>query len=159
MLRHITLDILKREPSSGSELVDEIEYYTDWRPSAGSIYPLLSKLEKQGLIQLVESEDPSLKRYALTPAGVKAIEEQRKLQPGPKAHYHSVQKIYWKLFEGMNEDLFEAQSALLEAIEKVHPLLKSNPRASSKINELLQETAEKIKEISRQLESQNKGGN
>ena len=79
MLRHIILNTLRRDPMSGSELMDEMEYYTDWRPSPGSIYPLLAKLDEQGLIELVKSEDLSLKRYALTSAGIKAVKEHRKL--------------------------------------------------------------------------------
>lgn len=154
MLHHITLGILKLEPRSGTELMDAIEYYTDWRPSPGSIYPLLSKLDEQGLIMPVESDDPALKKYALTPTGIKAIEKHRKIGPDFRSRYHSIQKMYLKLFRGMHEDLFEAYSRLFNAIERIHPLIKNNPEASSKIQEFLQETAEKIKEINRQLEKQ-----
>ena len=73
ILLHITLDSIKNMPTSGSELMDEIEYYTEWRPSPGSIYPLLSRLCDQGLIRLVDSDDPSVKRYTLTPDGLKTI--------------------------------------------------------------------------------------
>jgi len=132
--------------------MDEIEYYTDWRPSPGSVYPLLSKLEKAGLIELVELDEPSLKRYSLTKAGIKVIEERRKMEPNLRSHFHSIQKIHWKLFEGMHENLFENYSRLLKAIEKIHPLIKNNPEASSRIQELLLETAKKVENISRQLE-------
>lgn len=154
MLHNITLGILKREPMSGIELMDEIEDYTDWRPSPGSIYPLLSKLEEQGQIKPIESDEPSLKRYALTQSGMTTLEENRKLEPHIRSRFHSIQKVYWKLVEGMHEDLFETQSQLLNAIEKIHPLLKNNPEASSKIQRVLRETAEKIDDIHRQLVKQ-----
>ncbi|UCH01976.1 MAG: PadR family transcriptional regulator [Candidatus Bathyarchaeota archaeon] len=154
MLRHITLGILQREPTSGSELMDEIEYFTDWRPSPGSIYPLLLKLVEQGLIEPVESEDPLLKRYGLTETGKKTLEEHRKLEPHINSRYRSIQKLYWRLFKGMPEELFETQTRLLNAIEKIHPCLKNHPVESIKIRELLHNTMEKIESINRQLEKQ-----
>ncbi len=151
LLHHITLDIINREPMSGSELMDEIEYYTDWRPSPGSMYPILSKLEKEGLIEIVESEDLSLKRYALTPSGRTVVEDHRQhAYPHVKARFNSLQKTYWILFEGMSADVFEAFSQLLETIEKTTPQLERCPEAAAKIQELLRDTTKKIEEISRQ---------
>jgi DNA-binding PadR family transcriptional regulator len=152
LLHHITLDIINREPMSGSELMDEIEYYTDWRPSPGSIYPVLSKLEKEGLIEIVESQDRPLKRYALTPAGRTVVEDHRRhAYPHVKSRFHSLQKTYWILFEGMPEDVFEAFSTFLETVEKTPSLLESNPEASSKIQDVLRDTTKKIEEIRRQM--------
>jgi len=152
LLYHITLGIFKQKPMAGSELVESIEYYTDWRPSPGSIYPLLAKLQEQGLIEVTESDDASLKRYALTPKGLEAVEEHRRHKPHLRSRYHSIQKIYWKLCEEIPEDLFEAQSHLLEIIERIHILIRNNPEASLKIRNLLQETTEQIREIQSQLE-------
>lgn len=152
MLRNIVLNIIKRGPKSGSELIEEIEYYTDWKPSPGSMYPLLSKLEEQGLIESLESDDPYLKRYGVTSAGLKMIDEHKKRSNHFRARFHSIQKMYWKLFEEMNEDLFKAQSRLFTAVQKIHPLLKYNLDASSQVYELLQVTAENIEEINRRLE-------
>ena len=154
ILRHIILTIIKRKSMSGTELMDEIEYYTDWRPSPGSVYPLLSKLEEEGLIELVESDDPSLKRYALTKTGIKIIEERIKLDPNIRSRFYSIQKIRWRLFEGMQENLFEIYSRLIKAIEKIHPLIKNNPEASSRIQELLLETSKKIEMLKTQMENQ-----
>jgi DNA-binding PadR family transcriptional regulator len=152
LLHHITLDIINREPMSGSELMDEIEYYTDWRPSPGSMYPILSKLEKKGLIAIAESEDLSLKRYALTPAGRTVVEDHRQhAYPHVKSRFHSLQKMYWILFKGMPEDTFEAVSTLLETIEKTTSQLESELEAASRIQELLRETTKKIEEIRGQV--------
>jgi DNA-binding PadR family transcriptional regulator len=154
MLRHITLNILTKEPISGTELMDEIEYYTDWRPSPGSVYPLLSKLAEQGLIELVESDDPTLKRYILTKLGIQLLEEYRKFEPNIRSRYHSIQKIYWKLFEGMDDHLFETYSRFLKAIEEIHLLIKDNPEASSMIQKLLIEASKKVEKIFEELEKQ-----
>ena len=152
LLHHITLDIINREPMSGSELMDEIEYYTDWRPSPGSMYPILSKLEEEGVIENVESQDRPLKRYTLTPAGRTVVEDHRRhAYPHVKSRFHSLQKTYWILFEGMPEDIFEAFSKLLETIEKTTPQLKRSPEAASKIQELLQDITKKIEEIRKRV--------
>ena len=52
---------------SGSELMEEIEKHTGghWKPSPGSIYPLLSWLQDNGYIKELPSEN-GLKRYELT---------------------------------------------------------------------------------------------
>ena len=52
-LRMWTLSMLSRGPKNGAEIVDEIERMTQgwWRPSPGSIYPLLADLQREGLIQ------------------------------------------------------------------------------------------------------------
>ena len=52
-LRMWTLSMLARAPKNGAEIVDEIERMTQgwWRPSPGSIYPLLADLQREGLIQ------------------------------------------------------------------------------------------------------------
>ena len=48
-----TLSLIARAPKNGAEIVDEIEQMTQgwWRPSPGSIYPLLADLQQEGLIQ------------------------------------------------------------------------------------------------------------
>jgi DNA-binding PadR family transcriptional regulator len=48
------------KPVSGSEIVDKIEEYTDWRPSPGSIYPLLSHMQEVGFIRLHEDQDTTI---------------------------------------------------------------------------------------------------
>lgn len=44
---------LSRSPKTGAELMDEMERMSRgwWRPSPGSIYPLLEELSKEGLVR------------------------------------------------------------------------------------------------------------
>lgn len=66
MLRPTILSILSRTPKNGAEIVDDIEKMSwgGWRPSPGSIYPLLDEMAKEGLIQ--KREDG---RYQVTEKG------------------------------------------------------------------------------------------
>jgi DNA-binding PadR family transcriptional regulator len=66
---------------SGSELMDDIERHTGgfWKPSPGSIYPLLSWLQDNGYIKELPVEN-GLKRYELTESGKSLLEEQKKIR-------------------------------------------------------------------------------
>ncbi|MCR6692088.1 MAG: PadR family transcriptional regulator, partial [archaeon YNP-LCB-003-016] len=80
-LRYQVLELLNEKPLSGSEIMSEIEKLTNgcWKPSPGSIYPLLSWLQDDGYIQGVPTEESGMKRYMLTEKGRKLLEEQRKV--------------------------------------------------------------------------------
>ena len=141
------LNILNRKGVvSGTELMDEIENYTDLRPSHESIYPLLTKCEKQGLIELVKSDYLAYKRCALTKRGVRLIEKFRQQESNIKSRYLSIQKSYWKLLKGMQENLFEDYSSLLKAIEK------NNTESTERIQNLSLEASNGTNKIVRQLE-------
>ena len=62
-LRPWILRILQRSPKNGAEIMDEIENMSQgwWRPSPGSIYPMLEEMVQDGLIK--KREDG---RYELT---------------------------------------------------------------------------------------------
>lgn len=64
-LRPWVLGILSREPKNGAEIMDQIEQLSlGWRPSPGSIYPLLEDLTSEGLIRRREDG-----RYETTARG------------------------------------------------------------------------------------------
>ena len=72
------LSIIREEPSYGYEMVRKLQSRDLRLVSEGSIYPLLSRLEKSGLIEgyLVQShEGPARKYYRITPAGAATLEE------------------------------------------------------------------------------------
>jgi DNA-binding PadR family transcriptional regulator len=62
-LRMAVVSMLSGSPKNGVELMDEIEKMTQgwWRPSPGSIYPLLEQLTQDGMVR--KREDG---RYELT---------------------------------------------------------------------------------------------
>ena len=63
---------------SGVEIVEVIEKETGgrWKPSSGSIYPLLARLQGRGYTTELPSEETGLKRYELTPKGKRLFEKQ-----------------------------------------------------------------------------------
>jgi DNA-binding PadR family transcriptional regulator len=62
-LRMAVVSMLSNSPKNGVELMDEMEKMTQgwWRPSPGSVYPLLEQLTNDGMIK--KREDG---RYELT---------------------------------------------------------------------------------------------
>ena len=77
VLFYIVLKSVKDRSMSGTELMEEIEEVTGWRPSPGSIYPLLAKLRKKGSIEQVDTEDPGLKCFTLTDRGKEELDKKR----------------------------------------------------------------------------------
>jgi len=86
-LRYQVLKLLSEKPMSGSEIMSEIEKQTNgnWKPSPGSIYPLLAWLQDKGYIKEAVEQEPGTKRYTLTDQGktflqehIKTREEMRK---------------------------------------------------------------------------------
>jgi DNA-binding PadR family transcriptional regulator len=75
-LRHYVLDLLNEKPMKGSEIMAAISEKTmdRWKPSPGSIYPLLRNLESLGLA--VRSENGS---YSITEAGKQEISYRREV--------------------------------------------------------------------------------
>jgi DNA-binding PadR family transcriptional regulator len=80
-LRFRVLETLNEKAMSGSELMEEIQKFTGgvWKPSPGSIYPLLSWLQDDGYIKELPTEN-GLKRYELTKSGKDLLAEQTKIR-------------------------------------------------------------------------------
>jgi DNA-binding PadR family transcriptional regulator len=78
-LRHHVLSALNEKPMSGSELMEEISKTTGghWKPSPGSIYPMLAWLQDNQYIKELPHEN-GLKRYELTQSGKELLEEETK---------------------------------------------------------------------------------
>ncbi len=81
-LKYIVLKIIKEKPTHGYDIIKTVELRSNgrWTPSAGSIYPILEKLESKGFIQSEGIE--RRKVYTITPKGVKGLDRmtQEKLE-------------------------------------------------------------------------------
>ena len=78
-LRHYVLELLNEKPMKGSEIMSAIAEKTmdRWKPSPGSIYPLLRNLESLDLV--VRNENGS---YSITEAGKQEISYRREVMRG-----------------------------------------------------------------------------
>ena len=117
MLHHLSLIILKSGPMSGSELTEEIEEFTDWRPSPGSIYPMLSNLQEKGMIEPYEGEEISLKRFTLTEKGREEIKAHIYHEEEFSKRSRNIRKMYWRLLKGMPENIYESFDGLIDKLD------------------------------------------
>ncbi len=80
-LRYHVIEALNQKAMSGSELMDEIHKHTggNWKPSPGSIYPLLAWLQYNLFVKELPTEN-GFKRYELTKSGKDFLEEQTKIR-------------------------------------------------------------------------------
>ncbi|MFW9961217.1 MAG: PadR family transcriptional regulator [Candidatus Thorarchaeota archaeon] len=83
-LRSRVLKLLNERPMSGAEIMSEMEDKTGmhWRPSPGSVYPLLAWLLDSGYTRELSDSEAGVRRYELTEEGKKLLEEdeQRRAQ-------------------------------------------------------------------------------
>lgn len=82
-IRQAILLLLDEEPRNGYGLMQEVEERSGgaWRPSPGSVYPALSQMEDEGLVQMSESD--GRKEFSLTDAGKSWVEENRERVGSP----------------------------------------------------------------------------
>lgn len=117
-LRHVAIQLLRHGPMSGSEIMDQILEYTDYKPSPGSIYPMLANLQEEGLVEQSPDEEPSLKRYSLTEAGQAELHEIMAHDDHLRRRQRTIRKMYWKLHLDLPEELYESFSELMDTFEE-----------------------------------------
>ena len=147
MLRHITLLILRQQTKSGSELMDEIEQYADWRPSPGSIYPMLAHLQEDGLIESQPDQDPNLRRFILTEADEEDVEEHLRFDAQFRRRTRTIRKINWRLHRKMSEDLYESFSTLLNQIDVASRRVVDDPERRRLLIDMLDNTTEQLRSL------------
>lgn len=146
ILRHVVIPLLNQRPMSGSELMEEIEEYTEWKPSPGSIYPLLAQLQEENIIEPHTSEDPNLKRFNLTERGKKLLEDIMQHDEHFRSRQRSMRKIYWKLHHEMPEEVYARFASVIEKIEEVNKKAQNSLEISIRLIEILDETVQKLSE-------------
>ena len=77
-LKFVILRLVSKRPMHGYELISAMEDKSGgrWKPSPGSIYPALRRLEHRGFITATETDDDK-RRFELTDAGRARVAEHR----------------------------------------------------------------------------------
>ena len=76
-VRAAVLVLLDESPRNGYQIIQELSERSNgaWRPSPGSVYPILQQLEDEGLVEIVSTD--SGKTYNLTATGKALVEKDR----------------------------------------------------------------------------------
>jgi DNA-binding PadR family transcriptional regulator len=78
-LRTWILLMIQNEPKNGAEIMDAMESTSRgwWRPSPGSVYPMLQQLTEEGL-----AKKNAEGKYEITPQGKEEVEWPSRMQHG-----------------------------------------------------------------------------
>jgi len=144
LLRYLSLKLIQREPMSGSEIMESMEEYTDWRPSPGSIYPMLARLQETGLIESYVDADPDLKRFQITEKGKVELKETHLRPDHFGARQKSMRKMYWILHRGMSKDVYGSFSNLVETVEVTYEKVSESEEQKQGLRQVLDDAAKSI---------------
>jgi DNA-binding PadR family transcriptional regulator len=156
-IRYHVLEALNEKPMSGSEIMEEIEKETSgfWKPSPGSIYPLLAWLQDNGYIKELPALD-GLKRYELTESGKALLNEQKKIRQKsreagflPSPPFFDI--AHKKLGAEKTLEARKSMRQLARAVFRLDATLQENFSAQA-----LDEALKIVDEASRKLEELNK---
>jgi len=135
--------MLREEPMNGYQLITQITERSGgaWRPSPGSVYPTISQLEDEGLVE--SDEERGRRTLRLTEAGRRYVEENadelasvwtpfgasRRSQPGSeysalKPEIGQVMSAVWQIVTtGSEQQRRDAIGILIETRRKLYGLL------------------------------------
>jgi DNA-binding PadR family transcriptional regulator len=175
-IRYQVLESLGQKPMSGSEIINEIEGRTNgrWKPSPGSIYPLLAWLQDNGHIKELPVEQSGMKRYELTESGRALLEEQKKIMAEQRKKMKEYTKNHMRfgeegffgppfvgaLLSGLPEEkLVEARKTMRKLVTAFFDLGRSieehaSEEAFDQALKLLNNTAEKLDEINQKMKAE-----
>jgi len=159
-LRYRVLKLLKEKPMSGSEIMEEVEKDMGgcWRPSPGSVYPLLAWLQDNGYIKELPIEESGVKRYLLTEQGEKFLDEQAKFREEmhKKMDFFAPPffRGFWPAFPPrrmleIRDPVIRFAKALIDL--GMVPEEKLTEKTLKEVAEILNKTAERIEEIGMKL--------
>ncbi len=80
ILRLVALSLLSRSSLSGRDLSEQLSIMSSglWKPSPGSIYPILSSLLNEGMIAEVPRKQGNVRRYIVTSKGKQELSKLQK---------------------------------------------------------------------------------
>ena len=142
-VRAAILVLLDEEPRNGYGIMQEIEERSagSWRPSPGSVYPVLQQLEDEGLVQPTETEERKLMQ--LTDAGRAYVAERRETlgtpwdtaAAGVSDDMMELRNLIWQVGaavregvgSGTDEQHAQAREVLADARRALYRILAGDP--------------------------------
>ena len=162
-LRYEVLKLLSEKPMSGSEIMSEIEKETDggWKPSPGSIYPLLAWLQDKGYIKETAEQEAGTKRYMLTEKGKTYLDQHVKTRERMRERFRHfghgpgfMGPMWFEFYPEKAKELRRATKDLAMAVWNLRDMLihEYSEEAVEEVGRVLEEATRKIEEIAKKLE-------
>lgn len=164
LLRFLVLKMLSEKPMSGTEIAEQIEEQTGgrWKPSPGSIYPLLAWMLNKGFTKEALKGEEGLKRYSFTVEGSKFLDKQIELGQDflNKMEFLLPMLIGGLQFGSCNEKLRDAKEPARQLVSAFmaiqHNLDALSQKDAEEIVQTLKECSEKLEKIAQRLRDENK---
>jgi DNA-binding PadR family transcriptional regulator len=95
-LRLYILSLLSRGSETGYSIIQAISEKTDgaWSPGAGTVYPLLRSLVRDGLLKRLDFGKGSRKVYSITEKGKLELEERRQIIASAGRRQETIIKLF-----------------------------------------------------------------
>jgi DNA-binding PadR family transcriptional regulator len=162
-IRFQVLGALNEKPMSGSELMEQIENHAGgfWKPSPGSIYPLLAWLQDSSYIKELPTEN-GMKRYELTDTGKSLLEEQRSIMKKFKETMGFPQSPFSNFFAKVPPEkaakIHDTIRHAGTAMFKLSLALQENfsEQALDEAIKAVEEAAEKLEEVTKKIKGEPK---
>ena len=159
LLRFYVFKLLKEKSMSGSEIMEDVEKLTggQWKPSPGSVYPLLTWLRENGYAEELPKEVTGIKRYMLTEKGAKFFEEHANFEDKLQKKMGSMGSMFFLRMglqaDGM-QDLQEPSRRFFKSMFDLRVTLKENltEQTLKEVEEFLNVASEKIEELVKRIE-------
>ena len=160
LLRFYVFKLLNEKPMSGSEIMEEVEKQTGgrWKPSPGSVYPLLGWLRKNGYAEELPREESGVKRYVLTENGRRFFGEHSSFEDKLQQKMSPMGPLFF-LRMGLDADglseLREPVKRFVDALFDLRLALKDNLNAETiaEVGQLLNDVSEKMESLSEKFRS------
>ena len=160
LLRFYVFKLLKDKPMSGSEIMEEIEEQTGgrWKPSPGSVYPLLTWLRENGYAEELPREVTGIKRYMLTEKGAKFFEEHAKFEDKLQKKVAPMGPMFFLWIDPHSKKLIKIQEPIRQFVASLYNLwvaLRENltEQALNEVEQFLGASTEKIEELTERIRS------
>jgi DNA-binding PadR family transcriptional regulator len=160
LLRFYVFKLLSEKPMSGSEIMEEVEKQTGgrWKPSPGSVYPLLGRLRRSGYAEELPREESGVKRYVLTEKGKRFFEEHSGFEDKLQQKMLPMGPLFF-LRMGLDADglseLREPVKRFVDALFGLRLALKDNmsPERVAEVGQLLNDVSEKMESLGEKFRS------
>lgn len=167
-LKFYILKLLLSEEFTGYGLMKRIKEETGfWKPSTGSLYPLLDTMKDQGLI--TETEEPGGgKRWAITPKGRSVYSEATDAKENLFENMRNSMLVFAKVFgrddlgeivkrleqwKTERKDLVEVAALFMEIHDTLWSLPRLTPKERDSVLEILKTAREQLDDFGKQRDT------
>ncbi len=153
-LRILIMSLLKSDELTGSEMMEILEDRSDgrWKPSPGSIYPMLDSLKEDGFIE-VASEIGRSKKYKITPAGSDHFRNISRRKRDME-HKTRLSRVLWLHLLNPSDRVHFHLSGILAAVEFLEESIEElSSSEKKKVSPRIEPIIEKLSLLKKNIEN------